>query len=256
MCVRGMCYIDISYGTLILLSTMSDSTISDASAIAAALAQDWKEAIRINLGLLKTNKNNISYLNRLGFAYLQCGEIAEAKKTFLKVTKLDTYNQIAAKNLKKLGVVRQKDLVKTKKSLVTPMSFLEEPGKTKIVECVNTAPLQILMTVSPGEEIELKAKNHVVEARNDQGTYLGALPDDLSFRLIKFLGVGNTYQALVKSVGKNTLTLFLRETGRGKRFANQPSFSSTALYVPFSRTEHGDDAGEADAEAKDTESEE
>lgn len=235
---------------------MSDLTISDAAAIAAALAQDWKEAIRINLALLKTNKNNVSLLNRLGFAYLQSGNIADAKKTFLKVTKLDTYNQIAAKNLKKLGLVRQKDIVKTKKSHITPMSFLEEPGKTKIVECVNCAPLQILMTVCPGEEIELKAKNHVVEARNEQNVYLGALPDDLSFRLIKFLGVGNTYQALVNAVGKNSLTLFLRETGRGKRFANQPSFSSTALYVPFARTEHADDSPEAEADPKEPETEE
>lgn len=235
---------------------MSDMTISDAAAISAALAQDWKEAIRINLALLKTNKNNISFLNRLGFAYLQCGQITDAKKTFLKVTKLDTYNQIAAKNLKKLGVVRQKDLIKTKRTQVTPMSFLEEPGKTKIVECVNCAPLQVLLTVSPGEEAELKAKNHVVEARSSQNVYLGALPDDLSFRLIKFLGVGNTYQALIKSVGKNSLTLFLRETGRGKRFANQPSFSSTALYVPFARTEHADDNAEPDAESKEADTEE
>lgn len=235
---------------------MSDMTISDAAAISAALAQDWKEAIRINLALLKTNKNNISLLNRLGFAYLQCGQISDAKKTFLKVTKLDTYNQIAAKNLKKLGVVRQKDLIKTKRTQVTPMSFLEEPGKTKIVECVNCAPLPVLLTVSPGEEAELKAKNHVVEARSSQNVYLGALPDDLSFRLIKFLGVGNTYQALIKSVGKNSLTLFLRETSRGKRFANQPSFSSTALYVPFARTEHTDDNTEHDAEAKDADTEE
>ncbi|MBI5019693.1 hypothetical protein HZB58_05490 [Candidatus Gottesmanbacteria bacterium] len=235
---------------------MSDMTISDAAAISAALAQDWKEAIRINLALLKTNKNNISFLNRLGFAYMQCGQITDAKKTFLKVTKLDTYNQIAAKNLKKLGVVRQKDLIKTKRTQVTPMSFLEEPGKTKIVECVNCAPLQVLLTVSPGEEAELKAKNHVVEARSSQNVYLGALPDDLSFRLIKFLGVGNTYQALIKSVGKNSLTLFLRETGRGKRFANQPSFSSTALYVPFARTEHADDNAEPDAESKEADTEE
>lgn len=241
---------------MVLLSTMSLPQISDAAAISAALIQDWTEAIRINLALLKTNKNNVSLLNRLGFAYLQSGNIADAKKTFLKVTKLDMYNQIAAKNLKKLGLVHEKDIVKTKKTTVTPMSFLEEPGKTKIVECVNCAPLQVLLTVCPGEEIELKAKNHVVEARNEHNVYLGALPDDLSFRLIKFLGVGNTYQALVNAVGKNSLTLFLRETGRGKRFANQPSFSSTALYVPFARTEHSDDAAEPDAEPKEAETEE
>lgn len=235
---------------------MSDVPVSDLAAINAALAQDWKEAIRINTALLKADKTNISFLNRLGFAYLQSGEILLAKKTFLKVTKLDTYNQIAIKNLKKLGSVRQKDLVKTSKKQVIPMSFLEEPGKTKIVECVNSAPVGALSTVFPGEEVELKARNHVVELRSSANIYLAALPDDLSFRLIKFLAVGNTYQALVKSVAKNTLTVFLRELSRGKRFANQPSFATTAMYVPFTRSERAEDGTETDAEAKEPESDE
>jgi hypothetical protein len=136
------------------------------------------------------------------------------------------------------------------------MSFLEEPGKTKIVECVNAAPMAALATVFPGEEVELKARNHVVEVRSSSNTYLAALPDDLSFRLIKFLAVGNTYQALVKSVGKNTVTVFLRELSRGKRFATQPSFASSAMYVPFTRSERGDDATDAEAEPKEAENEE
>jgi tetratricopeptide (TPR) repeat protein len=235
---------------------MSDSAISETAAIQAALAQDWKEAIRQNIALLKSDKTNISLLNRLGFAYLQSGQITQAKKTFLKVMRLDSYNQIAAKNLKKLGLVRQKDLLKVKRNQGTPLSFLEEPGKTKIVECVNTAPFAILSAVSPGEEVELKARNHVVEVRSGRHVYLGALPDDLSFRLIKFLAVGNTYQALVKSIGKNSLMVFLREMSRGKRFANQPSFATTALYVPFAHTESTHDGQEPDGESKDGEGEE
>ncbi len=235
---------------------MNDVIVSDQAAINAALAQDWKEAIRINTALLKTDKNNISLLNRLGFAYLQSGQLTLAKKTFQRVIKIDEYNQIAIKNIKKLGSVRQKDLIKVNKTHLAPLSFLEEPGKTKIVECVNAAPMAVLATVSPGEEVELKARNHVVEARNSANTYLAALPDDLSFRLIKFLAVGNTYQALVKSVGKNTLTLFIREMSRGKRFANQPSFSTTALYVPFTRSEREDDGSPTELDDKEVENEE
>lgn len=235
---------------------MSDSVVSDQTAISAALAQDWKEAVRINIALLKTDKNNISLLNRLGFAYLQSGQLTLAKKTFQRVIKLDQYNQIAEKNLKKLSNVRQKDLLKIPKQQLTPMSFLEEPGKTKIVECVNAAPMAALAIVSPGEEVELRARNHVVEVRSSSNTYLAALPDDLSFRLIKFLAVGNTYQALVKSVAKNTVTLFVRELTRGKRFSTQPSFASTAMYVPFTRSEHVDETGELEAESKEPETEE
>ena len=234
---------------------MSDLTVSDQAAINAALQQDWKEAVRINTALLKTDKNNISLLNRLGFAYLQSGQLTLAKTTFVKVTKLDPYNQIAAKNLKKLGLVKQKDILKNPKRQVLPMSFLEEPGKTKIVECVNTATVQVLSTLTPGEEVELKAKNHTVEVRSSQNVYLGALPDDISFRLIKFLAVGNTYQGLVKSTNKNTLVVFIREMSRGKRYATQPSFTSTAMYVPFTRSERTDENAESDADTKESETE-
>jgi len=228
---------------------MSDSLISEKNAISAAMEQDWKQAVRINLALLKTDKENINVLNRLGFAYLQSGQLTLAKKTFLKVTKLDTYNQIAVKNIKKLSNVRQKDILKSHKRHLSPMFFLEEPGKTKIVECVNAAPIAVLSIVSPGEEVVLHAKNHVVEIRNFQNTYLAALPDDLSFRLIKFLAGGNTYVALIKSIGKNSLTVFLRELSRGKRFHTHPSFASTGMYMPFSGTDHAAETITPDNEA-------
>jgi tetratricopeptide (TPR) repeat protein len=228
---------------------MTDHTYSEKDAIQAALNHQWKEAISINTSLLKTDKNNINILNRLGFAYLQTGQLTAAKKTFQKVTKIDEYNQIAIKNLKKLTTVRQKDLVRNAKTQLSPMLFLEEPGKTKIVECVNTAPIVTLSCVSPGEQVVLHAKNHVVEIRTDTNVYLGALPDDLSFRIIKFLDGGNTYLALVKSVAKNSLTIFVRELIRGKRFQNQPSFASNTVYIPVSKIDRGEDETEESPEA-------
>ena len=234
---------------------MTDSSTNERAAIEAALNLNWKEAVRINTILLKADKSNINILNRLGFAHMQSGEIAEAKRIFSKVVKLDEYNQIAIKNLKKLGIVKQKDLLKSNTKMMSPLLFLEEPGKTKIVVCVNTAPIAVLSTVSPGEEIILHAKNHAVEIRNEKNVYLGALPDDLAFRIIKFLAGGNTYQALVQAIGKNSLTLFIRELTRGKRFTNQPSFASTGIYVPQSRAERAEDGTEPveDADADDKE---
>lgn len=230
---------------------MSTAHISEAAAIQAALAHDWNEAVRQNLVLLKNDKNNVNLLNRLGFAYLQNGQLSQAKKIFLKATKIDTYNQIAAKNLKKLGHIRQKDFVNPRPNgAVTPISFLEEPGKTKIVECVNTAPFAILSTVCPGEEAVLNAKNHVVEVRSSKNVYLGAIPDDLSFRLIKFMAVGNTYQALIQSVAKNVLIIFIRERSRGKKFLNQPSFSSTTLSIPFFHTEKQEETDDTERDTK------
>lgn len=214
---------------------MTDSS-NDQAAIAAALAQHWKEAIRLNTAILKTNKTNLDALNRLGFSYLMTGQLAAAKRIFSKVIRIDPYNQIALKNIKKLGTIRQKDVTKKSKQVISPMIFLEEPGRTKLAECINLAPLGALSTLTSGQEVVLKARNHVVEIRSDQNVYLGALPDDLSFKLIKLLAAGNRYQAVVKSVAKNSFMVLLREVSRGKRFAHQPSFIAQTSYVPFART--------------------
>jgi len=220
--------------------TVSPST---AQAIAAALSCDWKEAIRINTAQIKKNPQDTDAWCRLGFANLKIGLFTQAKKAFVKVIALDPYNQIAQKNLKKLTIIKRKDLDKTHKPQMSPMMFLEEPGKTKIAQCVNLAPYPILSALTAGQEVFLKPKNHCVEVRTDKQVYLAALPDDLSFKLIKLIGAGNKYQTYVKGLGKNTFAVLIREIYRGKRFAHQPSFISTTSYVPFSKPESASAAG-------------
>jgi hypothetical protein len=53
---------------------------------------------------------------------------------------------------------------------------------------------------------------------------LGAIPDDISFRLIRCLKAGNTYHIFIKNISKNNLNIFIREISRGTRLKNQPSF--------------------------------
>jgi hypothetical protein len=53
---------------------------------------------------------------------------------------------------------------------------------------------------------------------------LGALPDDIAYRLIRFLKGGNTFEVFVKNVSKNCLMVFIKETARGKKFFSQPTF--------------------------------
>jgi tetratricopeptide (TPR) repeat protein len=206
------------------------------SAVAAALHQDWKEAIRINTAILKVHKEHVEALLRLAYAYLKTGQITQAKKTYERVMVVDQYNQIAQKNLKRLTIIKKKNLTHDTIHHLSPMMFLEEPGITKIVECIHTAQYQILSTLSAGQEVYLKPKNHCVEIRSMQDTYLAALPDDMSYKLNKLISSGNTYQVVVKSIEKNTLKVLIRELSRGKRFANQPSFTSTTSYVPFAKS--------------------
>jgi tetratricopeptide (TPR) repeat protein len=226
------------------------------TAINAALSQNWKEAIRINLSILKIQKDDIASLCRLGYAYLKSGQMKEAKKTYEKVLSLDQYNQIADKNLKKLLTLKKKDLESDSQVALSPMMFLEEPGITKIVECINVAPPQTLATLSAGQEVTFKSKNHCIEIRTTQQTYLGALPDDLSFRLLKLIEAGNTYRVIVKGIEKNGLKVLIRETARGKKFANQPTFAASTSYIPFSRGGNTSDAPDMTPTGEDDDEEE
>lgn len=240
---------------------MTDRLLPD-QAVAAALSQNWKEAIRINSVILKQSKHDIEALCRLGYAYLKTGHVKDARKVYEKVLALDKYNQIAEKNLLKLTSLKKKYLQTEGAAAISPMMFLEEPGITKVVDCIHVAPPQTLSSLSAGQDVHLKAKNHCVEIRSGQNTYLGALPDDISFRLLRLLSAGNTYRAIVKSIEKNGLKVLIRETARGKRFANQPSFAASSSYVPFAHgitptdapnmTPTGEDAEEVDTPGDDS----
>jgi tetratricopeptide (TPR) repeat protein len=205
-------------------------------AISLALRQDWKEAIHINLLIIKEDKTNIDAHNRLGYAYLKNGQPIKSKEIFTKVLKLDQYNQIASKNLKKISLLKRGEVDMTSCDDISPLQFLEEPGKTKMVDCINTAPMNSLSILTCGQKIQLIPKKHGIEVRDMQNKYIGALPDDIAFRLLKLIGAGNEYSVFIKGVTKNCVSIFIREIKRGKKLINQPSFIGTTNYIPYQRS--------------------
>lgn len=208
-------------------------------AIEAALRQDWDIAIKINKNLLKEGPNDIETLNRLAFALMEKGDLIGAKKGYKKILGLDHFNPIALKNLNKLANIRSRTFKKKLKSDIAnlfsqkktslPSLFLEEIGKTKVVKLKNLAELHIISQLKPGDEVVLSIKRRGISILDKNNTYLGALPDDLAHRLIQFMKHDNQYQAFVKSVDKNYLTIFIKEIERGSRFKNQPSFTNAPL---------------------------
>ncbi|MDP1722734.1 MAG: tetratricopeptide repeat protein [Candidatus Gottesmanbacteria bacterium] len=204
------------------------------AAIAAALTNNWTEAIHINSTILKNSASDIAALNRLGYAYTQKGQRNLAKSTFEKVLKLDPYNQIAIKHMKLLGSAKHIKAVGAPgvTNQVSPLSFLEEPGITKVVAAVNPAPQDAIAHLTPGMEVALRPRKHCIEIRNmSTNAYIAALPDDISFRLLRLIASGNRYQALIKGLDKKTVIVMLREIVRSKKFAGQPSFTASLLPV-------------------------
>lgn len=214
-----------------MLIPMSDSTRSE-SAIKEALAQNWKEAIRINQNILNDDPKDIDALNRLGYALLKTGKFTQAKQTFDKILNIDPYNRITLVNIKKIPSLKKHKSDHQCGSTVSPLLFLEDPGKTKIVDCVNAAPSAMLSTLTCGQELVLKSKKHGVDLRDTANRYVGALPDDMAYKIGKFMEAGNNYSAHVKRITKSCVSVFIREVKRGKRFRNQPSFSSSLNYMP------------------------
>ncbi len=227
-------------------------------AINAALTCDWDKAISINKTLLKENENDIEALNRLAYALTQTDKTNQAKKIYRKILGIDRFNLIAQKNLEKLNLFKnKKNFKKTRHqintTLLTPNLFLEEPGKTKTVILKNVAPVSVLSNIQIGDLVHLYAKKHSIEVRNESKVYLGALPDDISFRLIRFLKSGNVYQTLVKNIQKNYVSIFIKEIIRGKRFSNQPTFiqsthESTFSPAKMNKEEKNDDEEEINEE--------
>jgi tetratricopeptide (TPR) repeat protein len=213
---------------------MSQASLKD-QAIDLALRQDWKEAIRMNLQIIKEEKANVDAHNRLGYAYMKNGQPIKSKEVFAKVLKLDPYNQIAYKNLKKISLLKRGGINSATCEDISPLLFLEEPGKTKMVDCINTAPMNSLSILTCGQKIQLIPKAHSIEVRDNMNMYIGALPDDIAFRMLKLMNAGNEYAVFVKGVSKNCISIFIRETKRGKKLMNQPSFIGTTNYMPYQR---------------------
>lgn len=197
------------------------------SAIQAALSHDWETAIHLNETIIEEKKNDIDALSRLAYAYTQTGSIEQARKLYRKILSIDRYNYIAIKNLDKINALPKNTKItgSTKVGTLSPTLFIEEPGKTKSVTLTNIAPASVLSKLVIGQQMILNPKKHSIEVRDEDKIYLGALPDDIAFRLLKFLKAGNTYTVYIKNVQKNSLSVFIREAKRGKKFSNQPTFT-------------------------------
>lgn len=206
---------------------MPNSTADQA--IRSALDGKWEEAAELNQAILREQPKEITALNRLGKAYTEIGEVEKANETYKKVLSLDKYNPIATKNLRRLKA-RDKApaFEKIQPAPTIRANFLEEPGKTKTSQLVRLTDAEIISGLHIGQPVLLEARKRSVSVNLADGTYIGSLPDDLSFRLGKLIRAGNTYEALVKGLPTgHDVQIFIREKERAKRLQDTPSFPTT-----------------------------
>lgn len=193
-------------------------------AIQTALQGDWQAAVTLNQMLLEEDPNDIDALNRLAFAKASLGDVKEAKSIYQKVLLLDTNNPIAIKNLHRLSGAGGKPTLNGQ--LQVSNVFIEEPGKTKVIELINTADKKVIGQLHNGEHLTLAVKRMKIFVHDPQKQYIGMLPDDIGNRLIKFIDGGNQYEAYVKTVNNTKVIILIKEIKRALKFKNQPSFIS------------------------------
>lgn len=224
---------------------MDESHKLHQQAIAAALSSNWEEALKLNQQIIAMDPKNIEALNRLGRAYFELSDLQSAREYFETSLKYDPYNQIAFKFIKRVETFKKKGVKMGSHCnhlQVNGELFIEEPGKTKLVTLLKVAEPQKLSLLSAGTLVNIVIKNRIIAVTDQDGEYLGVLPDDLSRHLIRLINGGNKYQAMIKTIKTNGLSILVRETYRCSRFKNQPSFldglntaftySSDHLYVP------------------------
>lgn len=217
-----------------------------SQAIKAALTQDWAEAIRLNQEILKDESNHIPTLNRLGFAYMQSGQIKQAKSTYQSVIDIDRFNPIAQKSLEKLQKIKSNiSPTPTNGQVgVFTTTFLEEPGKTKTVTLVRPTTTSRIVSLNPGTPVELICKKKGLTVETPDGDYVGSLPDDIGFRLAKLIKCGYTYQTVIKNCQNKSISVFIRETTRPPvngdlvSFPANGSFKSLGKLITPSQSEN------------------
>jgi len=197
-------------------------------AIELALKEKWPEAITINKKIIEKEPDDLETYLRLGFALWQIGDLNAAKKAYYKALKIQPGNQIATNNLERIKILKEKHSLilttKKQKILLDPNLFLNIPGKTRTISLVNLGQINTLAKLKVGQEVYLKIKKRRVEVRNEENEYIGALPDDLSKRLILFMNAKSQYRTFIKEVSKKNVEVFIKEEKRGKKVRRYHSF--------------------------------
>lgn len=190
-------------------------------AIKAAVRKEWKEAVSLNEKILEVYPEDISTLNRLGIAYSMIGKCKKAEDRFKNVISIDPHNQIAKNNITRLKANKTTGLLNP---FTQTVSFIEEPGKSKVVPLVNQAEPKIFSTLNIGELVELGHCKHKVKVADQKNIFIGYLPDNISHRLLQLIRAGYKYKTVMKSVNPKTPQVFISETHASKRLKGIPSF--------------------------------
>jgi tetratricopeptide (TPR) repeat protein len=196
-------------------------------AIQQALASQWEEAVITNRNILNLFPSEPDAYNRLGKAYSELGQYAEARQAYTQPLKYNPDNTIARKNLERLAQLQEEPVqIHTGVERIDPRLFIEETGKTGTTDLINLAPSSVLAKVGVGDKVQLHVMGHTIHVRNSAGEDIGQIEPRLANRLISFMEGGNRYAAAILAMENGQVRLIIREEYQHPSMFGKVSFPS------------------------------
>jgi len=175
----------------------------------------WEEAVDLNREILEGTPGDVQAHNRLGKALSELGRYGEAHASYARAVELDPTNQIARRNLQRLEPLKDREgdaqAAERRRTQARQSMFIEEIGKTRVVDLEDVAPDKDVVQMSPGDRVDLRVESGQLVAYCEDGLRLGRLPAKLTVRLIELIQGGNRYGGAITAVAPGMLRVIVRE---------------------------------------------
>jgi len=193
-------------------------------AIDLAMQARWQDAVNVNKELVKDFPDDVDALNRLGRAYMELGKYKQALEAYKSAAKLDPYNAIANRNIRRLNDIKNTDGGDVETGAVEPDQFIEEIGKAGVVNLVELTPKEKRALVVAGDRVLLKPEGSILVVESSRGDYIGKVEPKYSQRISRLTLGGNRYSATVVKSTADMMTVMIRETYQHPSQAGKLSF--------------------------------
>jgi hypothetical protein len=180
-------------------------------AIDLAMQARWREAVDVNKEIIESFPEDVDAFNRLGRAYMELGNYAQAKEAYRRSVKLDPYNAIANRNLRRLNDLKESTKTPVETDKVEPQQFIEEIGKAGVVALQDLAPKEKRALTVAGDKAVIKVDSSYLVVESGRGEYLGRVEPKHAQRLIRLMLGGNKYSAVVVKSTADRMTVMVRE---------------------------------------------
>ena len=197
-------------------------------AVSLAMQSRWVEAAELNEQIIEASPKDVEAHNRLGKALMELGRFDEAREAYNHTLRLDPTNTIAQKNLGRLDkLAEEAGPVDLPTGPVDPSLFIAETGRSTVTSLIDLPPPEVLAKMNAGDVLTIDAQDQAVSLLNAAGEGVGKVEPKLRQRLVRLLGMGNQYSAIVTSVDESALRVIIRETYRDPSMGSRPSFPTT-----------------------------